>query len=68
MKRRIIASGVLLLVLVLGGHGVNAFAYGSVVAYGDSLSDNGNLARRTDGLLWVESLADHLGACHGHIR
>ncbi len=38
----------------------NAFGYSSVVAFGDSLSDNGNLGRATDGPLWVELLADHL--------
>ncbi len=39
-----------------------AFGYSSVVAFGDSLSDNGNVGRFTDGDLWVESLADHYPA------
>ena len=33
-------------------------AYSSLVTFGDSLSDNGNVMRFTDGALWVELLAD----------
>ena len=36
-----------------------ALGYSSIVSYGDSLSDNGNVARFTDGPIWVELLADH---------
>jgi phospholipase/lecithinase/hemolysin len=46
----------------LGLSGGTAFGYSSVVAFGDSLSDNGNIGRFTDGALWVESLADHYSA------
>lgn len=38
------------------------FAYTSLVSLGDSLSDNGNVARFSNGAIWVESLADDLGA------
>lgn len=36
-----------------------ALGYSSIVSLGDSLSDNGNVSRFTDGPLWVELLADH---------
>ncbi len=36
-----------------------ALGYSTVVSLGDSLSDNGNVARFTDGPVWVELLADH---------
>jgi len=49
-----------ILVVLLSLYGGNAFGYSSVVAFGDSLSDTGNIARFTDGNLWVELLADHL--------
>jgi lysophospholipase L1-like esterase len=39
-----------------------ALGYSSVVSLGDSLSDNGNISRFTDGPLWVELLADHYAA------
>jgi len=38
------------------------FAYTSLVSLGDSLSDNGNVARFSNGAIWVESLADDIGA------
>lgn len=38
-----------------------AFAYSTLLALGDSLSDNGNISRFTDGPIWVELLADILG-------
>lgn len=37
-------------------------AFSTVVTYGDSLSDNGNIARFTDGPVWVELLADEYSA------
>lgn len=40
----------------------NALGYSTVVAFGDSLSDNGNVMRFTDGTLWVEHLANHYSA------
>jgi len=36
-----------------------ALGYSTIVSLGDSLSDNGNVGRFTDGPLWVELLADH---------
>lgn len=47
------------LILWLGVCCSNGFGYSSLVAFGDSLSDNGNVMRFTDGALWVELLADH---------
>jgi lysophospholipase L1-like esterase len=49
------------LVLFFGPVGM-ALGYGSIVSLGDSLSDNGNVGRFTDGPLWVELLADHYAA------
>jgi lysophospholipase L1-like esterase len=49
------------LVLFFGPVGM-ALGYSSVVSLGDSLSDNGNVGRFTDGPLWVELLADHYAA------
>jgi lysophospholipase L1-like esterase len=46
------------LVLFFGPVGV-ALGYSSITSLGDSLSDNGNVNRFTDGPLWVELLADH---------
>ncbi len=46
------------LILFVGKAGL-ALAYSTVVSLGDSLSDNGNIGRYTDGPLWVELLADH---------
>ncbi len=46
------------LVLFFGPVGM-ALGYSSIVSLGDSLSDNGNVSRFTDGPLWVELLADH---------
>ncbi len=38
-----------------------ALGYSTVVSYGDSLSDDGNFGRYTDGAVWVESLAGYYG-------
>jgi phospholipase/lecithinase/hemolysin len=35
-----------------------AYGYSNLVCFGDSLSDNGNIARFSDGQLWVELLQD----------
>jgi len=35
--------------------------YTALVVFGDSLSDNGNAGRYSDGPVWVEVLAQHLG-------
>lgn len=52
----------------------NAFAYSYVIAFGDSLTDNGNFVevdyesdnthkiKLTDGSVWIESLASHYSA------
>lgn len=48
--------------ICIGFYCGNAFGYSSVVTFGDSLSDNGNVARFTNGKLWVEMLANHFNA------
>lgn len=51
------------LVLVLFFSPVSVvLGYSTIVSLGDSLSDNGNVSRFTDGPLWVELLADHYSA------
>ncbi len=40
----------------------SALAYSTVVTFGDSLSDNGNVMRFSDGTIWVEHLANHYSA------
>ncbi len=54
--RSLILAGVL--ALFFGPVGL-ALGYSTVVSFGDSLSDNGNVGRFTDGPIWVEQLADH---------
>ena len=54
--RSFILVGVL--VVFFGSAGL-ALGYSTVVSFGDSLSDNGNVGRFTDGPVWVELLADH---------
>ena len=58
-------AGVLLSLITAG----SALGYSTVVAFGDSLSDDGNVMRFTDGNLWVEHLADTYSATlnnHAH--
>ncbi len=50
------------LAVILGVCCGNAFGYSTVIAFGDSLSDTGNVMRFTDGPLWVELLADRFPA------
>jgi len=50
--------GVLLIVCVVWLPAHTVFAYSNIVAFGDSLSDNGNIERATNGCVWVEYLAD----------
>ena len=50
------------LAVLLGVCYGKAFGYSTVIAFGDSLSDTGNVMRFTDGPLWVELLADHYPA------
>jgi phospholipase/lecithinase/hemolysin len=40
----------------------NALGYSIVTTFGDSLSDNGNVMRYSDGTIWVEHLANHYSA------
>lgn len=61
MKKRALLVGALFLCLLFP-FSTSAFAYSYMVAFGDSLSDNGNIGRFTDGPIWVETLADYLEA------
>ncbi|PIE61727.1 MAG: hypothetical protein CSA29_01775 [Desulfobacterales bacterium] len=54
------ANRALLLLFFLVSFSTQAAAYNSVVAFGDSLTDNGNLGRFTNNALWVETLAASL--------
>ena len=58
MKKRVL-MGVLLIMSVVWVPTYTAFAYSNIVAFGDSLSDNGNIERATNGYVWVEYLADY---------
>jgi phospholipase/lecithinase/hemolysin len=65
MKKRFLVFGVFLLCFVLP-FGATAFAYSNIVAFGDSLSDNGNadgygLVVSSNGPVWVDYLATSLG-------
>lgn len=67
MKKRALLVGALFLCLLFP-FSTSAFAYSQVVAFGDSLSDNGpddgwGFGRATDpgGLVWVDYLAQDLG-------
>lgn len=61
MKKRVLVVGLFLLFLV-GSFANSASAYSNLVVFGDSLSDNGNFGRYTDGPIWVEILAGSLGS------
>jgi phospholipase/lecithinase/hemolysin len=54
----------LLLLCLVIPFGSPAFAttYENLLVFGDSLSDTGNVARFSDGEIWVETLANSLGA------
>ncbi len=59
-----LSAGLFLCVLLLASP--SAYAFGTVFAYGDSLTDNGpdpyGIDRYTDGDIWVETLAATLGS------
>lgn len=55
-------SIVVLVICFIALSSMSAYAFTSIVAYGDSLSDNGNLGKLTDGDVWVDTLADRLGS------
>ncbi len=62
MKKRLLLVVLvltLLLVLPFTGH---TTPFNSLIVFGDSLSDDGKVSRFTDGPIWVETLADSLGA------
>lgn len=67
MKKRLLLVGIFLLCFVLPfGATVFASPYSQIVAFGDSLSDNGNadgygLAVASNGPVWVDYLAASLG-------
>ena len=59
---RLIHSLVLSAVLILMSPTVQAMpAFDQLVVFGDSLSDNGNAGRASNGPVWVEHLAERLG-------
>lgn len=68
-KRGLLGSGAAAaagLALAAGGTGdavgaAGPVRYGAIVAMGDSLSDNGNAGRYSDGPVWVERMAGRLG-------
>jgi len=60
VKKRVLVVGLFLLFLV-GLFANSASAYSNLVVFGDSLSDNGNVKRFTDGEIWVETLSASLG-------
>lgn len=61
MKNRLFASLLLLALFLMLPLGSSASTFDNLEVYGDSLSDNGNFGRFTDGDIWVESLAASLG-------
>jgi phospholipase/lecithinase/hemolysin len=61
MKKRALLVGALFLCLLFP-FSTSAFAYSQVVAFGDSLSDNGDgFVRASNGPVWVDYLAADLG-------
>ena len=62
MKKKLFVVGLLLICLFLP-FSSSAFAYSQIVSFGDSLSDDGFWgAPASDGQVWVEYLAENLGA------
>jgi phospholipase/lecithinase/hemolysin len=68
MKRKLLLAG-MLSVYFFFTIATSVFAYGNIVAYGDSLTDNGTsatdfygIAHYTNDKVWVEYLADSMGS------
>ncbi len=65
MAGNIMKNGVnqlLLILFLVFPLSTQAASYKSVIAFGDSLTDNGNIRRFTDGAIWVETLASSFEA------
>ena len=62
MKNRFLHVLLALTLLFVFPFGSHATQFDNLIVFGDSLSDNGNVLRFTDGDIWVETLADSLGA------
>jgi phospholipase/lecithinase/hemolysin len=62
MKNRLLPLLLVVGLLLVFPTGGQATPFASLVAFGDSLSDDGNVARFTDGDIWVETLAASMGA------
>ncbi len=61
MKNYLLSVFVCVLLLTVIPQQSGAAVFSNIVSFGDSLTDNGNIMRYTDGDIWVESLANHLG-------
>jgi phospholipase/lecithinase/hemolysin len=63
MIKKFYLVGLLLLCLVLPfASPAVATTFDNLIVFGDSLSDNGNVMRFSDGEIWVETFADSMGA------
>ncbi len=62
MRNRLLPVLLVLALLFIFPFLCHATQFNNLVAYGDSLSDDGNVARFTDGAIWVETLAGYLDA------
>jgi phospholipase/lecithinase/hemolysin len=62
MKKRLLPVLLALAIMFVFPTGSYATSFSSLIVFGDSLSDNGNIGRFTDGAIWVETLAASLGA------
>lgn len=62
MKNRFLHFLLALTLLFVFPFGSHATQFDNLIVFGDSLSDDGNIGRFTDGAIWVETLADYLDA------
>jgi len=62
MKNRLLSALFILVLLCFFHAASHAVPFDNLVVFGDSLSDNGNIGRFTDGAIWVETLAESFGA------